>query len=74
MIEKLYKKQSNVVYVVFASGWECGSTAILKNLFYDKNDADTYAEELRNEIYPNWNLSCTNKVYYSVTVEERKIL
>ena len=67
-------KPTNVVYAVFIENWEYDNKPVLDSLFYEKTDADTYAEELRNKIHPNWNLSSTNRVHYMVTVEEREIL
>ena len=65
----------NTVYAVFAEGWGFYSKPVLQNLFYEKTDAEAYAEELRNEVYDNdnWQSSGTDKVWYQVTVEDFEI-
>ena len=63
----------NTVYAVFAEGFGWGSKPVLQNLFYEKPNAEAYAEELRNEVYDNWQSSGTDKVWYQVTVEDFKI-
>lgn len=63
----------NTVYAVFAEDFGWDSKPVLQKLFYDKTDAEAYAEELRNEVYDNWQPSGTDKVWYQVNVEDFEI-
>jgi len=64
---------TNTVYAVSAEDWGWESNPVLKKLFYEKPNADSYAEELRNEVYDNWHSSGTDKVWYQVTVDDFEI-
>jgi hypothetical protein len=62
----------NTVYAVFAEDWGWDSKPVLQKLFYEKTNADSYAEELRNEVYYR-KTSGTDKVWCQVTVEDFEI-
>lgn len=68
-------KLSNVVYVVFTeSWWEWDNKPVLDSIFYEKTDANLYAEELRNKVYPELiGRNINPKVHYNVIVEEKEI-
>lgn len=63
---------SQTIYAVFTEGWDYYSQPVLKQLFYEKSDADSYAEELRNEEM-DFGDGKKSKVYFSVTVDETEV-
>lgn len=67
-------KPTNVVYAVFIESWEWDSKPVLDSLFYEETDANLYAEELRNKVYPELIGTDINpKVHYNVIVDEKEI-
>jgi hypothetical protein len=64
---------TQIIYAVFTQDWDFYSQPVLKQLFYEKSDADAYAEELRNEMIDLWNDGEVTKVYSLVKVEEAEI-
>jgi hypothetical protein len=67
-------KPTNVVYAVFTENWEYDSKPVLDSLFYEETDANLYAEELRNKVYPELiGRDINSKVHYNVIVDEKEI-
>lgn len=64
---------TQIVYAVFTVDWDFYSQPVLKQLFYERSDADAYAEELRNEIVDVWNDGEVTKAYSLVKVKETEI-
>lgn len=64
---------TGTVYAVYTEGWHETCTPVLKQLFYNKTDADAYAEELRKMEEKPYGDERINKVYWDVTVEELEI-
>lgn len=63
----------DTVYAVYTEGWDETCTPTLQQLFYNKADADAYAEELRKMEEKPYGDERINKVYCDVTVEELEI-
>ena len=68
------REPTNVVYAVFTESWEWDNKPVLDSLFYEETDANLYAEELRNKVYPELISRDINpKVHYNVIVKEKNI-
>ena len=63
----------DTVYAVFTEGHDYYSRPMLNQLFYNKTDADAYADKLKNEEEEGWGGVNIRKVYFNVWVEECEI-
>jgi hypothetical protein len=72
-LKEILRRYKVIVYVVYTEGWDWESRPELNRIFFNKHDAESYAETLRNKVYDNWTLSCSNKVYWKVSVEPQQI-
>lgn len=67
-------KLNNAVYAVFTETWEWDNNPVLDSLFYEEADANLYAKELRNRVYPELiGRDINPKVYYNVIVIKKEI-